>query len=97
MSIVARRESHASEEQVVAEMTREGYVAAPKDYLPGKTEPHRHDFDVCLHIVEGEFKLAEVDTSTVHRFVPGDRVFVRRGTLHAEDHGQLRMVVGRRA
>ena len=86
----------ASETQAVADISRQGFDAAPKDYAAGKTEPHRHDYDICLHILEGEFRLGLVDEGVVHSFGPGDRLFVPAGTLHFEDHGPLRMVVGRR-
>ncbi len=62
----------------------------------GKTEPHQHDYDVCLYIVEGEIRLAEVETGTVHVFRAGEQALVNRGTLHSEEHGALKMVVGRR-
>jgi quercetin dioxygenase-like cupin family protein len=77
-------------------MAGEGFEAMIKDYSSGTTEPHHHDYDVRLYILEGEFRLTEVDRSVVHRFGPGDEVFVARGTIHAEDHGPLRMIVGRR-
>jgi uncharacterized cupin superfamily protein len=86
----------ASEEEIMAAMSRDGFEAAARDYSPGRTEPHHHDYDVCLYILEGEFRLAEAGRSTVHRFGPGDKVLVDRGTVHAEDHGALRMIVGRR-
>jgi quercetin dioxygenase-like cupin family protein len=86
-----------ADDQVVSEMAAQGFEAAAKAYDPGTTEPHAHDCDVCLYVVEGEFRLTEVDRSIVHRFGPGDRVLVDRGTIHAEDHGPLRMIVGRRA
>jgi quercetin dioxygenase-like cupin family protein len=81
---------------MIEEMTRDGFEAAARDYEPGATQPHQHDYDVCLYILEGEFRLIEPESSTVHRFGPGDKLLVDRGTLHAEEHGRLRMVVGRR-
>lgn len=86
----------AFEAQAVAALTAEGFTAAAKDYRAGKTEPHRHDYDISLHILEGEFRLGLVEEGEVRRFGPGDRLFVPAGTLHYEDHGSLRMVVGRR-
>ncbi len=86
----------ASEAHAVDEISRDGFTAAVKDYAAGKTEPHAHDYDICLHILEGEFRLGLVDKGVVQSFSPGDRVFVGAGTLHFEEHGPLRMVVGRR-
>ncbi len=96
MAIELTRGNCASEVQAAAEISGNGFTAAAKDYAPGKTEPHRHDYDICLHIVEGEFRLGLVDENVVHSCGPGDRLFVPAGTLHFEDHGRLRMVVGRR-
>ena len=86
----------ASEEQTVFEMSEKGFVAEAKDYAPGTTAPHRHDDDICLHILEGEFRLGLVDDDVVLSCGPGNRLVVPAGTLHFEDHGPLRMVVGRR-
>lgn len=95
MAVVISR-NDATEEQAIAEMARTGFAAAAKDYVPGSTEPHQHDYDVCLQILEGEFHLLEADQGIVHRCTPGDRVMVDAGTRHAEEHGALKMVVGRR-
>ncbi len=87
---------NSPEETVVEEMMRDGFEAAAKDYMPGRTEPHHHDYDVCLFVVEGEFKVTDVETATTHILRPGDKALVGRGTAHWEEHGALRMVVGRR-
>lgn len=96
MSIEVRHSTHVSEAQAVAEIGGEGFAAASQDYAAGRTEPHRHDYDICLHILDGEFQLGLADEGVAHSFGPGDRLFVPAGTLHFEDHGPLRMVVGRR-
>ena len=96
MSVVTIHKPAAPENQMIEEMARDGFEAAIKDYGSGATEPHQHDYDVCLYILDGEFRLREVERSIVHRFGPGDKVFVDRGTVHAEEHGPLRMIVGRR-
>jgi hypothetical protein len=96
MSIESTYCGSVSEAQAVAEINHEGFQAATKNYAAGKTEPHHHDYDICLHILLGEFRLGVVDEDVVHSFGPGHRVFVPAGTLHFEDHGPLRMVVGRR-
>jgi len=96
MLIEATSGSRAPEAQAASEMSDQGYTAAAKDYSPGKTEPHRHDYDICLHILEGEFRLGLIDENVVHSYGPGDRLYVPAGTLHYEDHGDLRTVVGRR-
>jgi hypothetical protein len=96
MSVVTSHQPGLTEAQAVEQMSREGFEAAAKDYACGKTEPHQHDYDVCLYIVDGEFRLREVERSIVHLFGPGDKVFVDRGTMHSEEHGPLRMIVGRR-
>jgi quercetin dioxygenase-like cupin family protein len=96
MSVVTSSQPGTSEDRMIQEMARDGFEAATQDYDAGATEPHQHDYDVCLYILEGEFRLREVERSIVHRFRPGDKICVYRGTVHAEDHGPLRMIVGRR-
>ncbi len=86
----------ASEKDALAELGQEGFVASAVDYAPGKTQPHSHDYDICLHILEGEFRLTDVERQIVHRCGPGTKVFVASGTEHFEEHGDLRMAVGRR-
>jgi uncharacterized cupin superfamily protein len=85
-----------AEAQAIAELSREGFAAGAYDYPAGKTEPHSHDYDVCLHILSGEFRLGLVEEGVVRSFGPGERLLVPAGTLHFEDHDALRMVVGRR-
>lgn len=96
MTVIISPGHGAGEEEALAELTCEGFLGAAKDYVPGTTEPHSHDQDLQLYVLEGEFRLTEVDKKTVHVCGPGTRVFVAAGTAHCEDHGNLRMVVGRR-
>jgi quercetin dioxygenase-like cupin family protein len=86
----------AAAEEVLEQMKRGGFEATTNQYAAGKTEPHAHDYDVCLYVLEGEFRLTEVHRAVVHCLGPGDRVLVDRGTVHAEEHGALSMIVGRR-
>jgi quercetin dioxygenase-like cupin family protein len=96
MTIIVNHGYGAAEEQALGELSRDGFSGAARDYAPGRTEPHQHDYDVCLYVLDGEFRLLEADTGVVHSCGPGAKVFVTSGTLHSEDHGALRMVVGRR-
>jgi quercetin dioxygenase-like cupin family protein len=96
MTIIVNHGHGALEQDALAELEHEGFVASAVDYAPGSTQPHHHEYDVCLHVLEGEFRLTDVERQTVHRCGPGTRVFVASGTEHFEDHGELRMAVGRR-
>ena len=96
MSIQLMQGNQASEAQAISEISAQGFAAAAKDYGPGRTEPHRHTYDICLHILEGEFRLGLPDDGVVRGFGPGERLLVPAGTPHFEEHGPLRMVVGRR-
>ncbi len=96
MSIKVTQRNGASEAEAVADISGEGFEASAKDYPAGRTEPHRHDYDICLHIVRGELRLDLPEEGRARSCRPGDRVFVPAGTLHSEEHGDLRMVVGRR-
>ena len=96
MKIEASSGHDISEDEAIAEMLRDGFSAEAKDYGHGSTEPHAHDYDVRLYILEGCFRVTDADSGDVHSFRPGDKAFVPAGVRHAEDHGPLRMVVGRR-
>ena len=96
MGIMVDQDYGASEQQALAELRSEGFSAETKDYPPGRTEPHAHDYEVRLFILDGEFRLTDGDSGTVHACPPGARVRVSAGTRHSEDHSALRMVVGRR-
>ncbi len=96
MRIEATCGNGMSEAQAVAEIGSDGFAAAVKEYATGKTKPHRHDYDICLHVLDGNFHLGLPEEDTVLSFGPGERLLVRAGTLHYEEHGPLRMVVGRR-
>ncbi len=96
MPVTVTRRGEASEADALAEIGSDGFATEAKDYSPGKTDPHHHDYDVCLHIFRGELRLNLLDEGLARSCQPGDRVFVPAGTLHSEEHGLLRMVVGRR-
>jgi hypothetical protein len=96
MPVVKMHKPKVPEIQMIDEMKRDGFAAALRDYGSGTTHPDQHDYDVCLYILEGEVRLREVERSILHRFGPGDKVFVGRDTVHAEEHGPVRMIVGRR-
>lgn len=96
MSVVISHGYGADEDQALAELERDGFKGEKKAYAPGRTEPHEHDYDICLYILEGEFRLNDVDQPAVHACGPGSKLFVPAGTRHFEDHGVLTMVVGRR-
>ncbi len=96
MSVVSDLACAVGEEQALAAMRRDGFDATTKDYAPGKTDPHQHDYDISLYVLEGEIRVTELDADAVHVCKPGDKLFVASGTRHCEEHGPLRMVVGRR-
>ncbi len=97
MPVTVTRRGEASDADVFAEFSSDGFAAEAKNYSPGRTEPHHHDCDVCLHIFEGELRLNLPDEGRARSCQPGDRVFVPAGTIHSEEHGHLKMVVGRRS
>lgn len=90
------RGHHASEAEALADIGKDGFVAEAKGYAAGKTEPHCHDYDVFLHVLEGEFTVSVPEDGAEYSAGPGDRLFVPAGTVHSEDHGPVRLVIGRR-
>ena len=96
MSILLDQGYGASEQEAHRELEREGFSAETRDYAAGSNEPHQHDYDVCLYVLEGEFRVTDAERGIVHACRPGDRLRVPSGTPHSEEHGPVRLVVGRR-
>lgn len=84
------------EDQAISEADRDGFATHVMCLSPNRTEPHRHDYDVRLYILEGTFELSSLEDDVVHMCGPGAKVFVGAGTLHAEQHDGVKLVVGRR-
>ncbi len=47
-------------------------------------EPHWHDFDARLYLLEGTLHLRDVKAGVVHECAPGMRIDVPARTVHAE-------------
>jgi quercetin dioxygenase-like cupin family protein len=77
---------------------REGYeIGEGEIQAHTRREPHTHDFDARLFIVEGSLTLVRgQDRST---YGPGESCAVPAGTMHAEhtEADGARLVYGRRA
>lgn len=71
MPVTVARRDEASEADVLTEFSSAGFSAEAKDYSPGTTERHKHDYDVCLHILEGEFRLNLGEDGLVRNCRPG--------------------------
>ncbi len=85
------------EARALAEMRQSGFEGGIKDYAPSRTEPHSHDYDVCLYVLEGQIDIFDAEQGITHSCPPGSKVHVAAGTPHAEEHGALKMIVGRRS
>ncbi len=96
MKITVQEGYGAGEAQAVAEMQQSGFEGGIKDYTPSRTEPHSHDYDVCLYVLDGQIDILEAEQGITHSCPPGSKVYVPAGTPHAEEHGALKMIVGRR-
>lgn len=97
MPVTLTRRQQASEADALAELRSAGFAAEAKEYAAGTSARHAHDYDVCVHVVDGEFRVKLEEDGIVHNCRPGDRLYVPAGTRHFEDHGAVRLVVGRRA
>lgn len=96
MTITASLVPEFTVDEALAEANRDGFAGEIREYAAGRTEPHQHDYDVRLFVLEGEIRLKDVDEKRVHTCGPGTRVQVSAGTAHTEDHGALTMIVSRR-
>ena len=96
MTIILSEGHCASEERAIAELKAEGFTAAVAALPPTTTETHRHDYDVCLHILEGELVFTDVERAITYACWPGEKLFVSAGSPHHDRHGPLKIVAGRR-
>ncbi len=83
-------------DQALAEANSDGFVGEIKEYTSGHTEPHQHDYDVRLFVLEGEIRLTDVQDNVVYPCSSGTKAYVSAGTVHTEDHETLKMIVARR-
>ena len=96
MTITANLVLEMTLDQALAEANSEGFVGEIKEYTGGHTEPHQHDYDVRLFVLEGEIRLTNVQDNVVYACGPGTQAYVSAGTAHTEDHDTLKMIVARR-
>ncbi len=96
MTITAGIAPELTIDKAIAEAKSEGFVGEIKEYTGGHTEPHQHDYDVRLFVLEGEIRLTDVHKNFGHKCGPGTKIHVIAGAAHIEDHGTLKMIVGRR-
>jgi len=81
-----------------AECLRQGYEVGESEIQPHvRRQPHAHDHDTRLYILEGALMLVRGDDHV--RYGPGETCTVPSGTVHAEHTGAdgVRLVYGRRA
>jgi hypothetical protein len=83
-------------DQALAEANCDGFTGEIKEYTRGHTEPHAHDYDVRLFVLEGEIRLTDVQADVVHACGPGTQAYVVAGASHTEDYDMLKMIVARR-
>jgi len=95
--VIVEHDYGLREDQAIGEAGRDRFEAAVYTPGPSRTEPHRHDYDVRLYVLEGTFQLRSLEDDALHVCGPGAKVFVSAGSLHAEQHDGVRLVVGRRA
>ena len=96
MIITAAMAPELTIDQALAEANSEGFVGEIKEYTGGHTEPHQHDYDVRLFVLEGEIRLTDVQNNVVYECGYGTKAYVSAGIMHTEDHDTLKMIVARR-
>ena len=57
-------------------------------------EPHWHDFDAYLYILEGTLQLRDVAAGVIHECSPGMRIDVPAKTVHAEKSDGYTVLLG---
>jgi mannose-6-phosphate isomerase-like protein (cupin superfamily) len=85
-----------SEAEAVAHISSQGFVPEVREYSAAATGPHSHEYDVLLHVLNGTFSVGLEEGGVAYSAGPGDSMFVPAGVVHFEDHGPVRVVVGRR-
>lgn len=96
MSIEVTRSHLTSEAEALADISSRGFASEVREYSAATNEPHSHEYDVLLHVLTGTFCVGLEEGGVAYSAGRGDRMFVPAGIVHFEDHGPVRVVVGRR-
>ena len=94
MKAVIHRNYGASEEQALKEIAERGYHPLTFDVPATKNEPHFHDFDNALYMLEGELTVTETESGETYTLKPGDMADAKGFVLHHEDHQGFKAVFG---
>ncbi len=73
-----------SKEDAIREIVETGWWPLSWRDAPGEVyEPHKHDADQTLYLVEGGLEFEDVAEGVVHHLEPGDKLELPAFTVHA--------------
>ena len=82
------------EAQALEEIEHAGYHAMTLDFPAENNEPHWHDFDSMLYILEGEVTIIDTETGEECICGPGTRLRAGAGVLHREVTEGYKALIG---
>ena len=103
MSFAVTHDTFKTEEEVHQRAAARGFnfikethVKAVVDDNPLKAQPHFHDFDTLVFIMEGSLDFIDIETGLQHRCGPGTLVEDIGHNRHAESHAGFRSLTAYR-
>ena len=83
-----------SEASAMADIEAAGFHSITMEFAAGENEPHWHDFDAFVFVLEGELVLTDVESGESRVCGPGTKVQAARGVLHRESTPGYKALIG---
>jgi len=83
-----------SEGEAVADAKALGLHTVTVDVHADENEPHWHNFDAMIYILDGELRVTETETGYLHTCRPRSRLHAIGFTAHSEVTDGYRAVIG---
>jgi hypothetical protein len=94
MTFSVRDNAFTTEGEALAEIEAAGWYPMARDVAPEHNNPHSHDFDSVVYVLDGSMDFFEPETGIHHRCGPGSRVEDFGDNVHREEHDGYRALVG---
>ena len=84
----------SDESQVQAEIEAAGYHAVTLDFEAENNDPHWHDFDSLVYVLDGQIAVTDEQTGESCVCEKGAKITAPRGVLHREKTPGYRAMIG---
>ena len=94
MTIVQEKNHINTAEEATSEVEKAGFYGMTIDQPPNETQPHWHNFNSTLYILEGTLNITDVNAGIVYTCEAGWKITVPENAIHAEKHQEYKAVIG---